>query len=351
MTHASHDVQELRDGLREARETLQKMTIVMQGEQERVAAIEAGLAADRKRLNDTAEGLTFARRQSDQASVLANKARQEAGEIRDRMQQASERIDSHTVDIASACARIQAMEGAAATANDRLGSLDGGTTDAHARINATSRELGQHGDELRSCRDLTTSLQDRIAAAEELGRQVVNAQQSAAENLRQLLDTRINPALVQGAEDRTQLGVVGTRLADLEIRAEKIDEETFQLRLSRDQATTERENLSGRLNELAAAEFQLEDFVAKATEEATAERERVANATLQIGSLQEHAKEVHSALVRVKVEVEEGRGERRQQSDQVATMADLIAALRHGLEVTDGEICSLRDVFNGVVSD
>lgn len=290
MTHASHDVQELRDGLREARETLQKMTIVMQGEQERVAAIEAGLAADRKRLNDTAEGLTFARRQSDQASVLANKARQEAGEIRDRMQQASERIDSHTVDIASACARIQAMEGAAATANDRLGSLDGGTTDAHARINATSRELGQHGDELRSCRDLTTSLQDRIAAAEELGRQVVNAQQSAAENLR-------------------------------------------------------------RLNELAAAEFQLEDFVAKATEEATAERERVANATLQIGSLQEHAKEVHSALVRVKVEVEEGRGERRQQSDQVATMADLIAALRHGLEVTDGEICSLRDVFNGVVSD
>merc|ERR1712083_994772 len=103
--------------------------------------------------------------------------------------------------------------------------------------------------------------------AEEMTRQVANAQQQAADAAQQLHDTRIFPSIAQSAEDRQSIIGMSSCLSDLEIRAEKHDGDTAQLKKLQGQRETDCQAFEVRLHELSAAEFQLEELVGKVGEE------------------------------------------------------------------------------------
>mmetsp|Transcript_94536 Transcript_94536/g.305239 ORF Transcript_94536/g.305239 Transcript_94536/m.305239 type:complete len:366 (+) Transcript_94536:66-1163(+) len=343
-----HDVHELQAGLREARSSLRELRVVVQGEQDRTAAIEAAALADHQRLAKAGEDLVNLRRQVEQALGMGNAARRDAAAVGDRLQEACGQLASHHAELAAVHSRLEEHDATANVSRQQLDVLGGGTTDAHSRLDRAFSDLTRQTDELSACHNTAACLEERLAAAEERALALSVAHDETVSRLQSVVESMIKPASDKAAEDRAVLTSVEERVLVLEAQSAESDSRAVQLTTAADLAAADLQDLQGRCSELMVATRFLQDEAAQAGVEAKADREQLSDACRWIGSLQDGAREMGVALRRAHDEVTEVRKDAEQQAGQIAALADLLAALRQGVAVTDGEICSLQDLLEGV---
>jgi len=345
-----HDVHEIQAGLREAWDSLRDLRYLVQGEQDRASAIEAAAKDDHDRLLETGERLANLKRQVEHALSIGNLAIKDSADAGARLTQACCQLGNHDGQLTDLRARLETLEHKAGQSGDHIEHLRGTTTDAHSRLDAVLGNLQQHAGELRGCQGAAARLEERLSVAEDHSRSLSTAHDETVNSLSNLVNLTINPALEKAEEDRTWLHAVDARVVALEACSAELEDKTAQLAKAGDLARADLQDLRSRAGELTTSTRQMQDELTQASIEARADREQLDDACRHIKELQAGARETSFALRRARQEVADVQKDNRQRTEQVHGLAEELAALGHGLSVTDGEVCSLEALLEGVPS-
>lgn len=344
------DVHELQVGLREVRDAVSNLRVVAQEEQGRSTEIEAAAKADHVLLVETGERVADLKRQVEQALFVGHSACKDVAAVSGQVHDARNRLGDQEGQLAAALMSIEELRGALKSSSADLAAAGGRAADAHARLDAVHRDLRLHAEELGSGGSSVACLEERLSAAEAEAQRLAAAHGETAGALRGLAESTVRRALERAGEDRACLRALEARAAALEARRAGSDEHAAQLAAGGRAAAADLRALQDRVGELAAAARLVQEQLAQTRAELEAERERGDGARRSIRALQEGSQSFNAALHRTHDEVTGVLRDGRQRAEQIHCLADDLAALGHGLEITDGEVCSLQALLEGVPS-
>lgn len=342
------DVHELQCGLLDCRNVLEQLRTVVQGEQDRTSAIERAATHDRGVLEIVKDGFERLQVQVNSSMQASNMARVDASNVGIRLQDACNRLLAHDGELEVARAQIAGLQTAAASAREHLEQLSLGASSTNNRLESACRDLSQHTSELATCSSAISCLEERSGRAEEQTRCLSEAHDSTARSLQCLADQTVTPALNQAAEDRAWIARIDSRTQALEVHKADAVEKTSQLLGASNEMLSTLSDLNGRHNDLAIVATLLQEELAETRTEAGADHVRLDDAVRHIAEIQQGKRDQDVVLRRTNDALAEARKVDKSQAEQIATLADLLTALRQGLEVTDGEVCSLQALLEGV---
>jgi len=278
----------------------------------------------------------------------SNMARVDASNVGIRVQDACNRLLAHDGELEMARTQVAGLQSAAASAREQLELLTIGASNTNNRLELACKGLSQHTSELATCNNAISCLEERSGLAEEQTRCLSEAHGSTARSLQYLVDQTVTPAINKAAEDRAWIAAIDSRTQALEVHKADAVEKTSQLLGASNAMLSNLTELNGRHNDLAVTTTFLQDELTQTRTEAGVDRVRLDDAVRHIADIQQGKREQDVALRRTNDAVAEVRKVDKAQAEQIASLADLLTALRQGLEVTDGEVCSLQALLEGV---
>uniref|UniRef100_A0A7S4R523 Uncharacterized protein n=1 Tax=Alexandrium monilatum TaxID=311494 RepID=A0A7S4R523_9DINO len=238
----------------------------------------------------------------------------------------------------------------AAMSKARVDDVEGGAAHAHARLDSAVRDIRCHAEGLGTCNSSTARLGERLAAAEARAQHLAALHDGTAAGLRDLAEVTVRQALGRAEEDRALLRGVDARAAELEARCAEADGLTTRLAAEGRGAAADLRAVQARIDELDEAAHLLRDDLARERSRSEADRAELQDAGRSVGSLQDEVRTVNAALRRAQEEVAGVRRDGRQQAEQLRALADDLAGISHGLQLTDGEVCGLQALLKGLPS-
>jgi len=342
------DVHDLQTGLLDCRTVLEQLRNVVQGEQDRISAIERTATHDRGVLEIVKDGFERLQVQVNSSLQASNTARVDAATVGTRLQDACNRLLVHDGELEMARAHVSGLQTAAASAREHLERLTVDASSTNNRLELACKELSQHTSELATCNDAISCLEERSGNADEQTRCLSEAHGSTARSLQYLVDQTVTPAVRKADEDRAWIAALESRIQSLEVHKADAIEKTSQLHGASSAMLDNLNDLNGRHNDMAITTTLLQEELTETRTEAGADRVRLDDAVRHIAEIQQGKREQDVALRRTNDAVAEARKVDTAQAEQIASLADLLTALRQGLEVTDGEVCSLQALLEGV---
>lgn len=340
-------VEELRTDLQVSRGSIQHLTNVLQGEQERASANERIATADRARIEELFVAARDAKGRDDQHLHAIHTARKDLTSLEARMREAFEKLCIHSDTLTTKGSSIAELIASAASAVERLDKLESASGQLHCDVDAANGCAEEHGAELLRLRDVVQNLDALSAEASERTRSLEGAHGETARSLCHTIDAVVSPALERAERERQRLDAADARIAELDSRSAQTVEHATNLHGTSSAMASDLGVLRDRVHELVESVQGLSEGLTAAGRAAKADREWLEDAHRGVERLGEGEREAATALRKVRAEVAETRAATAEQAELGSAVAESLDALRHGLQVTDGELLDLR-VYLGV---
>jgi chromosome segregation ATPase len=320
------DVHELQSGLLDCRNVLEQLRNVVQGEQERTSAIERAAIHDRGVLEIVKDGFERLQVQVNSSLQASNMARVDASNVSTHLKDACNRLLVHDGELEMAPAQIADLQTAAA-------------------LTISRRRF------LANCNNAISCLEERSGNAEEQTRCLSEAHGSTARSLQHLVDDTVTPAIKKAAEDRAWIAALDSRTQVLEAHKSDAIEKTSQLHGASNAMLSSLTDLSSQHNDLFITTTPLQEELAETRTGVGVDHVRLDDAVRHIAEMQQGKRDQDVALRHTNDAIAEARKVDKAQAEQVASLADMLTALRQGLTGTDGGVCSLQALLEGVPAE
>jgi len=320
------DVRQLQLGLLDCRNVLEQLRNVVQTEQDRTSAIERAAIHDRGVLEIVKDGFERLQVQVNSSLQASNMARVDASNVSTHLKDVCNRLLVHDGELEMAPAQIADLQTAAA-------------------LTISRRRF------LANCNSAISCLEERSGNAEEQTRCLSEAHGSTARHLQYLVDHTVTPAVKKAAEDHDWIVALDSRTQALEAHKADAVEKISQLHGASNAMLSSLSELSGRHNDLAITTTLLQEELAETRTGAGVDHVRLDDAVRHIAEMQQGKRDQDVALRRTNDAIAEARKVDKAQAEQMASLADMLTALRQGLTGTDGELCSLQALLEGVPAE
>jgi len=320
------DVRQLQLGLLDCRNVLEQLRNVVQTEQDRTSAIERAAIHDRGVLEIVKDGFERLQVQVNSSLQASNMARVDASNVSTHLKDVCNRLLVHDGELEMAPAQIADLQTAAA-------------------LTISRRRF------LANCNNAISCLGERSGNAEEQTRCLSEAHGSTARSLQHLVDDTVTPAIKKAAEDRAWIAALDSRTQVLEAHKSDAIEKTSQLHGASNAMLSSLTDLSSQHNDLFITTTPLQEELAETRTGVGVDHVRLDDAVLHIAEMQQGKRDQDVALRRTNDPIAEARKVDKAQAEQMASLADMLTALRQGLTGTDGEVCSLQALLEGVPAE
>jgi len=345
------DVRQLQLGLLDCRNVLEQLRNVVQTEQDRTSAIERAAIHDRGVLEIVKDGFERLQVQVNSSLQASNMARVDASNVSTHLKDVCNRLLVHDGELEMARAQIAGLQTAAASAREHAERLTLDASSTNNRLELAFKDLSQHTSELANCNSAISCLEERSGNAEEQTRCLSEAHGSTARHLQYLVDHTVTPAVKKAAEDHDWIVALDSRTQALEAHKADAVEKISQLHGASNAMLSSLSELSGRHNDLAITTTLLQEELAETRTGAGVDHVRLDDAVRHIAEMQQGKRDQDVALRRTNDPIAEARKVDKAQAEQMASLADMLTALRQGLTGTDGEVCSLQALLEGVPAE
>lgn len=333
---------ELRNGLDSARETILKLSHVIQAEQDRSSAIENAAKADRDVLMETVDRLQRLKLQVEQDGRSLHSTRKDLATATAGLATARGRLDDHDVSSAHALARLESLDGVTANLHDRTKSLEARMAEANEEQAATNRTHERHGDELHACRDSVSALRRSLGESDQRASDLHSAHGSTSKTLSRALDMTIAPALERAESERQRLDQTGSRVETLEALGQEHGAHAARLQETSDGAARDMQELQRQLGDVTLAVRALQDSMGKQLASSKEDRTQIDDSCRHVQALQADLQSTSSLVRRLRAEVADERKAGLSCGERIDGVVDALVATRGGAQSTNDEVGDIR---------
>jgi len=318
-----------------AHDMVQKVTTVMQAEQERSSAIEAAAAADRVRLEKAESGLRSLKLSIDSNAIAIHHLRKDLSTIGKHLDETADRVTAHDANIDSLGDRVGALEEKVDGVGHQVDQVGQAAQDLRSALAATDATASSQATELCSCQKTMANLQDRLHQACNRLLAVEAAQEATADTLHRTLEETLMPAVAMAESERLRLDQVGAQVAALEAQGEKLDEHVTHLQAASETAMRKLEDHQQHLGAVQAAWETLGSDVAHDRAKAKEDRILIDDSSRHITVLEQDLLDIRAVCRSVRGEVADLTADSQQREAQVGRVVNSLTCLREDWERTD----------------
>lgn len=333
---------ELRHGLDSARETIQKLSHVIQAEQDRSSAIEKAAKADRDVLTETADRLQRLKLQVEQDGRSLHGARKDLAATTSGLATARGRLDDHDVSSAHALARLESLDGVTANLHDRTKMLEARMGEACKEQVATNSTHERHDDELHACRASLSTLQRSLGESDQRASDLHSAHGNTSNTLSRALDMTVAPALERAEVERQRLDHTGSRVETLEALGQEHGAHAACLQEASDTSTRDLQELQRQLGDVTLAVRALQDGLGRQMVSSKEDRTQIDDSCRHVQALQTDLQSTSSLVRRLRGEVADERKAGLSRGSRVDGVVDALIATRDGAQGTNDEVGDIR---------
>jgi len=333
-------IDDLHDGLRAAKGTIQHLTHVLQGEQERASALEASLVVERARVDDLTEKAKNAKLRDDQHLHTMHALRKDLLAMEGSMREAVSRLGEHHGMHGATSEQLRSLGDGHGSTCRQLEGLEQHAVDIRRDLDQIAQQAREGIEQLRS--DLTQRLDEVSAEASERLQRLSGDQQQTSRRLQEVVDTIVAPMCKQVEQCVARLDLTEEELARLGSQGASHRECTDALQNHAADLTAETESLRARLDGLHALHRDLSAVVEGATADVQVHHDRLDVTSCAVDGFRESEREMHSLLRQARADAAEACSAVAEQKAFGQKLVGELEALRHGLEVTDGEVQDIR---------
>eukprot|EP00927_Polykrikos_kofoidii_P073825 TRINITY_DN69846_c0_g1_i1.p1 TRINITY_DN69846_c0_g1~~TRINITY_DN69846_c0_g1_i1.p1 ORF type:complete len:395 (+),score=92.46 TRINITY_DN69846_c0_g1_i1:85-1185(+) len=336
----------LRHYVEETRDMVTKLSHVIQGEQERVGALEAAVCAQRSRLTESEQTVTKLSTRADESIFSLADVRKVMASCERRLDFSESRLNGHDGDVGGIIEGLAGLSASDKAARERLASLEGTTIDLRAALEDTNAEARRQAAQLAAGDEATGRLAHRVGEAEARAASLHAAHEDTSSKLRQTVDQVIVPALEQAEAERARLGSALARIACTEEAGSASAEQAARLAADLGLRSMELGETTGLLGTTVNNVRDLNDAHARANDEARLQRELLEVAQQRMHRLEQALVDSTAMLRKAREDAADALEDCRRRSAQVDSLASEVAALRAGVEATDGEVGDIRALLS-----
>eukprot|EP00929_Paragymnodinium_shiwhaense_P106394 TRINITY_DN71724_c0_g1_i1.p1 TRINITY_DN71724_c0_g1~~TRINITY_DN71724_c0_g1_i1.p1 ORF type:complete len:417 (+),score=130.11 TRINITY_DN71724_c0_g1_i1:83-1333(+) len=340
------DIAAFRQMSEENLHTLQNLTTVLQGEQERAGKIEASADADRERLRAVESAVEILRIRMDENLLATHAVRKDTAAAHEKIAEVCSRLSEHDARHGAIHASLDELRAGAGSCVQRLADLEDASRRLDSKAQALEADAARQQAQHSATTTLAGALDGRLSAAEAAAAALNAAHQATAQALRDALERTLRPLERCVKEEAARLEDALRRLQGLERQSMAAADDAGQLAASTQLQSQGIVSLSERLG---AAEALLKSVQAGQNSLSASSRklqEQLSDERARIDLLAAGDKETGSMLRKARQEANLAVADCQQRAKQMDSLAGQVAALRAGVEATDGEVGELRALLD-----
>lgn len=339
-------VDELRAGLLSAQGSIQHLTVVLQDEQDRRAAIEVAATSDRQMLESLLSGHQDTRRRADMQIQAVHSAARGVTATDASVREVCARLDVQSDQLSAANRQLADLLTTTTIMSKRLDSLNELSDGLRVDLDATREDARQQRADFDKLKELVDMLDVLSNDLSDKHRELNSEHAATASSLEHTLQHLLHPALEQAEREHLRLDSAEARIGTLEAQGDDTCSRVANLHATSNNMDTQHQGLSGRVQDATTSLSQLTASFADAMVQAKHDRERLEDAWRLLEHLNQGAQETHSSMRKIMAEVADVQVTATDQVDLGTKVAGQLEALRHGLKVTDTEIQDLKVILD-----
>jgi len=344
MEHFHGAVNELQDGLSDLQEQLQKILIVVQGEQERSATIEKSSASDHASILELDQRVASAKSFREKDLLATNMHRKDINALEAGLAEACRRLDAHDTELDVVRSRAFDFERSADAGNETMEGLALDLRDVRHTMGVNAQESCQLAIQMSSnmnnIENLGTLVEEMRARSNELRVDHDRTTSSHNDVSRTLQELSIK---VQGETSR--LSDACHQVTDLERQALATTDSTDHLHAVKDQTSAQLRDVEERL---LAATTRVDTLQTESQRMIAVERghsQQLDDANRHIQHLDLSGCEMASHLKQMRVDMIDVHVTLRKREEQTTSVINALTTLDHNMKNIDEQVLDVQTML------
>lgn len=334
-------VNDLQDGLSDLQEQLQKILVVVQGEQERAAAIEKSAASDHAFILELDQRVASAKSFREKDLLSTNMHHKDINALQVAFAEACRRIDAHDAELDIARSRLSVLELSSQTGVQKTAGLAVDLQDLRHAVEVNARESCESSIQLST----NTNHIERLGALlEEMSANLkeLRANHEQTTSSHNVVARSLEDVIVKANGENSRLSTALCQLQALEQQGASTIESTTHLHAMKDHTLSQIRDLEERL---LASNAAINGLQIDSQQRITVERahsQQLDDAERHIQSLNETGCGMTKHLKQLQLEVDEVQVTLRKREEHSVGVINTLTTLQHNLKAVDAQVLDVQ---------